>query len=178
MRLPLRTLATLLVLSTAFTGALAADCQVDDKYGDDCLICPLGSYTSGGSLNHRTACSLCPPGSRCNGESAVVACGAGRYAAGGASVCSACGSDTEYSAASAAACGACPAGSFTSGGASLVARARLSISHLLSSDRDPHNPHHLLILPTRPHLQWQLRHDGVRCRLLGARGHGSLRGLR
>ena len=96
--------------------ANSASCAVcgDDKFSaaqaTTCSSCAVGSFTSGGVLGARTACTTCQPG----------------YACGGTSVVTACGSDSKYSTGGSGACTTCPAGSFTAGGTGETVRASCS----------------------------------------------------
>ena len=82
-----------------------------------CTRCAQGSFTSGGFSSQRTACTICPSGSACDGTSVTQTCTAGRFAPRGSGTCSAaCGQDDRYAARGAEGCSTCAPGSFTSGG--------------------------------------------------------------
>ena len=81
-----------------------------------CDVCGAGFFTSGGTASTRTTCNSCLSGYSCDGSSTGIECLPGTYAAVGSSVCTACGSDNQFSGAGASSCTECNGGSYTSGG--------------------------------------------------------------
>jgi hypothetical protein len=78
-----------------------------------CTDCGAGKASAVTGSSSSSNCSECGAGTfAAAGASACGACGAGSFAAAGASACSACGAGT-YSAAGASACSACGAGTYS-----------------------------------------------------------------
>merc|ERR1712185_78193 len=79
------------------------ECGVDNEWSSNkaahCQVCPVGSFTSGGTFTTRTSCSECPAGSACNGTSIIEECAAGTFSSEtGASNCTVCPDGTTSSA--------------------------------------------------------------------------------
>ena len=101
---------------------VCSNCGDDKKYSaaknGECTACSSGSYTGGGrDKNTHTFCKLCSAGYACDGSSTETPCPAGTASSGGASVCSVCGADNQYSTGGQGSCAICPGPTkFTSGG--------------------------------------------------------------